>query len=98
MQAGKNELFENSEDPAHQGKKSLVELTFFHQTLSFAADTSQPVGQKRGAKQVQPCQRCTAEGVGNADEKVCQTEQPHHLSNFVQVGDCLLYTSDAADE
>ena len=54
-------------------KKSLVELTFFHQTLSFAADTSQPVGQKRGAKQVQPCQRCTAEGVGNADEKVCQT-------------------------
>ena len=50
MQAGKNELFENSEDPAHQGEKSLVELTFFHQTLSFAADTSQPVGQKRGAK------------------------------------------------
>ena len=68
MQAGKNELFENSEDPAHQGEKSLVELTFFHQTLSFAADTSQPVGQKRGAKQVQPCQRCTAEGVGNAYE------------------------------
>lgn len=68
-------------------KKSFVELTFFQQTLSFAADTSQPVGQKRGAKQVQPCQRCAAEGVGNADEKVCQTEQPHHLSNFVQVGD-----------
>ena len=47
--------------------------------------------QKRGAKQVQPCQRCTAEGVGNADEKVCQTEQPHHLSNFVQVGDTRIH-------